>query len=659
MKKKFIAVSVLICALALGSTTLTSCVDDNESASVTAIRDAKAQQLTSLANYQQAQADAKKIIAEAEAAIRNAEAQAKQIENESASVDLEIKKATLATDIEAAKAKAEANLMIQQAALAQAKAELLKVEDAVDLATKAKINNLIAAADAIMNGGTYTLYGTGINYDPNTGDPTWAYATEKTVTINPDESLIGTSGSQQVGLKYQLINKKADKVNAEYDLTDTKLKIAEFVRKEKIKLAVDQALLAEYQKYSNTDKETAEKAANEAKAQLNGLQETLDQAIATEKAEATKIANAHTAISATEVEKFFENTDNNNKYGENGSTPVIAREYPKAETVTVTFDDGTIGDATPDYTWDGTYTPIYNGSGDLIGYNKNTNRAKEQIIVDEEALAAEVTKAARDLDVAQTNYDAAVKVQTEGLKDAALVKDAPGYQAWDFNNDSGLDLTTATYKDLKDATAAAQKAYDKEATQANRNALDRAEEDEATYVAYFDVDDTALEAAKEAKATVDALNTLLTGDAFKAYTTVYEAYIATHDANVASATATLKAQHNYDVQDDLATTLANVAAGYTDWAKEINTKEKAINNAEKNIANMTDNGTTTGGYTEASRQAYIDALDVEIARLEKEISIKQAQYDSYMSQVEALINGEETPEVPETPEEGGEETPAE
>ena len=154
MKKKFIAVSVLICALALGSTTLTSCVDDNESASVTAIRDAKAQQLTSLANYQQAQADAEKIIAEAEAAIRNAEAQAKQIENESASVDLEIKKATLATDIEAAKAKAEANLMIQQAALAQAKAELLKVEDAVDLATKAKINNLIAAADAIMNGGT-------------------------------------------------------------------------------------------------------------------------------------------------------------------------------------------------------------------------------------------------------------------------------------------------------------------------------------------------------------------------------------------------------------------------------------------------------------------------------------------------------------------------
>ena len=71
---------------------------------------------------------------------------------------------------------------------------------------------------------------------------------------------------------------------------------------------------------------------------------------------------------------------------------------------------------------------------------------------------------------------------------------------------------------------------------------------------------------------------------------------------------------------------------------------------------VNENGTQVD---EATKQAYIDALDVEIARLEKEISIKQAQYDSYMSQVEALINGEETPEVPETPEEGGEETPAE
>lgn len=643
MKKKFIAVSVLICALALGSTTLTSCVDDNESASVTAIRDAKAAQLNALANYQQAQADAEKIVAEAEAAIRNAQAKWQEIQNELKGLELEKGKATLETEIETAKTKAEAELLIQKVALEQAKAELLQASDAVDLATQWRINNLIAAADAIMNGGTYTLYTGDIYVNPDGTIASTGY--QRQITIDPTVSINGTNG-----LTSQLLTKKADRVKAEYDLVDIKLQIADLVRNEKLTLAVNQALLAEYQKYSNADKETAEKAANEAYAKLNGLQNTLDQAVATEKAEAEKIANAHTAVLATEVEIFLEANP--------AAAAYVTREYPEAETVTVTFDDGTVGDATPNYAWTGTYRNI--GTATNPDYIKDTRvSAKEQIIVDEETLAAAVTKAARNLQVEQANYDADVKAQTEGLKDAALVKDAPGYNMYDFINPSSLDLSTATYKDLKDATADAQKAFDKEATQANKTALESAEADEATYVAYFDVDDTALEGAKEAKATIDALNTLLTGDAFKAYTTAYEAYIAAHDANVASATATLKAQHNYDVQDDLATTLANVAAGYTDWADLINQKEQDINDNEKNIATFTvadPNGSGTQ-VDEATKQAYIDALDVEIARLEKEISIKQAQYDSYMSQVEALINGEETTEEPETPAE--EETPAE
>lgn len=78
MKKKFIAVYALIGVLALGSTTLTSCVDDNESASVTAVRDAKAAQLNALA----AQANANAKVNEALAALRQAEADAQTIENE-------------------------------------------------------------------------------------------------------------------------------------------------------------------------------------------------------------------------------------------------------------------------------------------------------------------------------------------------------------------------------------------------------------------------------------------------------------------------------------------------------------------------------------------------------------------------------------------------
>lgn len=649
MKKKFIAVSMVLGALALSSTTLTSCVDDNESASVTTIRDAKAQQLTALANYQQAQADAEKIIAEAEAAINNAIAEAKKIKNESASVDLEIKKATLATDIETATAKAEANLLTQQALLAQAKAELLKVEDAVDLMTKEKIKNLIAAADAIMNGGTYTVYETDNYYYNGQLVPS---TKETLITITPYESLIGSSSNQQVGLKHQLIQKKADKANAEYELTDIQLDIAEFVRQEKLTLAKNEALLAEYKTYNNTDKETAQKAADEAESKLDALQKTKEEAQAVYKAECEKITTANTAVKATEVEKFFAKTGND-IYDQDGRSAVVTREYPTAEIVTVTFDDGTTGEATPNYTWDGTY---YNyGSFDYPNYQKSNNKAQKQIIVDTEALAALVTSATRTLQVEQAKYDAKVKAQTEGLKDAALIKDAPDYNQYDFINQT-LDFTTATYKDLKDATADAQKAYDKEQTQANRTALENAEADEATYVAYFDVDDSDLEDAKKAKAAIDELNTLLTGDAFKAYTTAYDAYIAAHDASVTSATAVLKAEHNYEVQQTLIATLNAIASGYTDWAKEIYLKEVAINTNKQNIANMTDDGTPSGN-TEASKQAYIDALDVEIKRLEKEISIKESMYNDYMSQVEALIQGEEAP-APETPAEG-EETPAE
>ena len=78
MKKKFIAVYALIGVLALGSTTLTSCVDDNESASVTAVRDAKAAQLNALA----AQANADASVKEALAALKQAQAEAATIKNE-------------------------------------------------------------------------------------------------------------------------------------------------------------------------------------------------------------------------------------------------------------------------------------------------------------------------------------------------------------------------------------------------------------------------------------------------------------------------------------------------------------------------------------------------------------------------------------------------
>ena len=73
MKKKLMMIAVLLGALSLGA-----CVDDNESASVTDLRGAKAEQLRALAAYQNAQAEAEALIAAAEAQLRQAEAALKQ-----------------------------------------------------------------------------------------------------------------------------------------------------------------------------------------------------------------------------------------------------------------------------------------------------------------------------------------------------------------------------------------------------------------------------------------------------------------------------------------------------------------------------------------------------------------------------------------------------
>ena len=95
MRKKFIGVYALMAVLALGAT-VTSCVDDNESASVTAIRDAKAEQLKALAAASNAEAEYRKAMA----AVQNA--QAEQIANQTAE-----EKARFEIQLEQLKAEAE------------------------------------------------------------------------------------------------------------------------------------------------------------------------------------------------------------------------------------------------------------------------------------------------------------------------------------------------------------------------------------------------------------------------------------------------------------------------------------------------------------------------------------------------------------------------
>lgn len=123
MRKKFIAVYALMAVLALGSTTLTSCVDDNESASVAAIRNAKAEQLKALAALSKAQAEAARIQAEAEVALKNAQAEWKKEQTEEAKQKFAIK-------IEVIKAQAERDIALAKKDALQYEKEIWENADA-------------------------------------------------------------------------------------------------------------------------------------------------------------------------------------------------------------------------------------------------------------------------------------------------------------------------------------------------------------------------------------------------------------------------------------------------------------------------------------------------------------------------------------------------
>ena len=300
MKKKFIAVYALIGVLALGSTALTSCVDDNESASVTAIRDAKAAQLNALAAYQNAQAESEKIIAEAEAAIRNAEAEAKRIANELQDLALQKAQATLATDIETAKAEAEAALLRQQANLEQEKANLISALDNVSIAEKNRIQNLMWQAEVELN------------------------------NINTYQQ--------------QIINAESNRISAQYNLANAQLQKDEAISWNNQQIAVQQALIEEYKKYDNGQIADAEKAYNESYAKQEALYaeyQNKKQEVYPLKEASTTLYNNVNASLLMEIQNTITSVS---------SYIVVDNENtPQSEEIVITYDDGTSSIVTKGY----------------------------------------------------------------------------------------------------------------------------------------------------------------------------------------------------------------------------------------------------------------------------------------------------------------------
>ena len=132
MRKNFLAIYALVGAL-VASPVFTSCVDDSESASVTALRGAKAEQLKSIAALNNAKAQAETTLAQAEAALKAALAAQEQAiaEKEAAEaaikeLELKMKQDKYDAELAAALAQAQSNKLAAEKNIAQYQADMEK-----------------------------------------------------------------------------------------------------------------------------------------------------------------------------------------------------------------------------------------------------------------------------------------------------------------------------------------------------------------------------------------------------------------------------------------------------------------------------------------------------------------------------------------------------
>lgn len=124
MKKKLMMVAVLLGALSLGA-----CVEDNESASVTAIRNAKAAQLEALAKYTNAQAEAEAVRAAAEAAFMAAQAAYQQALADATAAETEYLKQQYELELEKLRAQYEAEIAAAKLQTAQYEQQIWEEAD--------------------------------------------------------------------------------------------------------------------------------------------------------------------------------------------------------------------------------------------------------------------------------------------------------------------------------------------------------------------------------------------------------------------------------------------------------------------------------------------------------------------------------------------------
>lgn len=635
MRKKFIAVYALMAVLALGSTTLTSCVDDNESASVTAIRNAKAEQLKALAALSNAQAEAAKIQAEAEAALKNAQAEWKKEQTEEAKQKFAIK-------IEVIKAQAERDI-------AEAKKQALEYEKQIWDNADAKIQAMVSDYQTALNKVISTkeeLIEAKIDYAHFEVDSTLAEAKYKEFVIDQNRTI--AQNEADIKRLQALAEGGADKTalaeqmevlaGQAYKMLHTDLPAVEAKQAEAKKAKEDAYLPINIDKPFTEDQEH-EKLEWEAGLlpYAKGVQ-TLKAYEAEYSDEDIKFIEADNETYVASIKECFEEETVTVYTRSKGS------DFVKATQVVENALNQDIADATANLGAKKTATEAGTGAlGDL-------EQAEADLKAKQAALAAENAKPDKDqsvinqlegeiddLNVSIEQYKESVAQYTEEIAD--LKQELKDFQA-----------TLEVVKEGSDA----QKQYIETAKTVLKAA-------EAYVTAQHEVHkvDNAIKLIGLSKKNFNdnmEVNANVQGTNGSQYNQLYELYSNTADVeeliaecekNIAEAKKAIERGESSSNGYHLEEKWVDVAV-YDDYGNFTRWEQKRV------LIKVYDY--VDERFTETTRAM----MEENIKRLEEELAVYEQIANNYKAALDAAIQASDSDvNVPETPEEGGEETPAE
>lgn len=251
MKKKFMMFAVLLGALTLGS-----CIDDTESQSVTDVRDAKTEELKSIAAMESAQAAATRALAAAEAALKAAEAEAQNAlaAKAAAEAELEIAQAEL---IELQKAAAEiqneADRLANQKAQAELEAKLAALE-VTKAENEAKLAEIAAMVEkqAVENEKALIEAQIELNKAQEALEQAMADADEAEKQRLQDaadaykDAVYSLITEQQI-----LVNLKSELVGLETGMVDAKASAEKSIAEKQNQIALNNLQIETYKQYAN------------------------------------------------------------------------------------------------------------------------------------------------------------------------------------------------------------------------------------------------------------------------------------------------------------------------------------------------------------------------------------------------------------------------